>query len=92
MERRNDERDRLRAACSSELSELREADDDEQSDVMADVAAKTAARTARQITLPDSEPPVRKRPSPPAIAGAILALGAAATAVVEALRQAGIIK
>jgi hypothetical protein len=91
-DRRNDERDRLRSACERELDELREADEDETSEV-ADVAAETAARTARQLSKPDSDAPAaRKKHGPAAVFAALVALGAAATAALEALRQAGVLK
>lgn len=95
MERRNDERDSLRVACRREIDELHEADDDEHSDVIVDAVAKAAAKTAARITLPDSDsdaPPKRKAPGAPAVAAAIVALGAVAAAVLEALRQAGVVK
>lgn len=94
-ERRNDERDRLRSACERELAELREADEDEKSEVEAltDAAAKAAARTAHHLSQPDSDgPPARKKHGPGAVLAALVTLGAAAAAVVEALRRAGFIK
>jgi hypothetical protein len=87
-ERRHDERDRLREACKRELAELREADEDEQSDVV-DAAAEAAARTARRLSRPDSDPPLSKAlhrtpAAKVAIASALLLLAA----VAEAIRQA----
>lgn len=101
MERRNDERDRLRQACADELRELYEADDDETTtpEVVADVAARTAARTARQLSRPDSDGPV----APPrwyqtpagkgGLAAVITALVTALVAgIVQGLQQAGVLK
>lgn len=92
MERRNDERDRLRHACAEELAELRDADEDETSAV--DVAAETAARTVRQLSKPDSDAPARQpwHRTPVGKGGAIVALLSALGALLEALRQAGILK
>jgi hypothetical protein len=93
-ERRNDERDRLRTACQHELAELREADEEETSEVVADVAAKAAARTARHLSKPDSDAPERQpwHRTPAGKTGAILALLSALGALIEALRQLGLIK
>jgi hypothetical protein len=88
VERRNDERDRLRQACADELRELREADADETSEVVADVAARTAARTARQLSVHDTDPPEPKKPKPVALAAAIISLMGVLAAVAEAFRQA----
>jgi hypothetical protein len=90
---RQSERDRLREQCVQDLRSLREADDDETSDVIAEAAAQAAARTARQITLPDSDAPPRKKAQPAhKVAAAVVTLGACAWAVLEALRQAGVLK
>lgn len=91
-ERRHDERDRLRQACTDELSDLREADDNETSDVMLDVAAKTAARTARHLSKPDSDAPPRAWHQKPASkAGAILTLIGLLAAAIKALQDAGLL-
>jgi hypothetical protein len=94
-ERRHDERNRLRDACTRELEELREADEDETSEVVLDMAAQAAARTARQLSKPDSDAPPRQ---PWHLTGhgrmgaALVALISIAAAIVEALRQAGLLK
>jgi hypothetical protein len=89
---RQSERDRLREQCVQDLRSLREADDDETSDVIAEAAAQAAARTARQITLPDSDAPPKKKQPAHKVAAAVVTLGACAWAVLEALRQAGVLK
>ncbi len=91
-ERRNDERDRLRDQCERELDELRDAEEDETSAV--DVAAETAARTVRQLSKPDSDAPARQpwHRTPQGKAGAIVALLSALGALLETLRQVGVLK
>lgn len=88
--RSNPELEALRRESDQALRELAEADDsDEVSGVIAEAAAQAAARTVRQITIPDSDPPARKKHGPAAVAAALVTLGAAAAALLEALRQAG---
>jgi hypothetical protein len=97
-ERRHDERDRLREATREEIAELRDTNvDDETSEVdvrLAHVAAKTAAHTVRHMSQPDSDAPARPawHQKPATKAGAVLALLSALAALVEALRQAGLLK
>jgi hypothetical protein len=99
-ERRHDERNRLREATREEIAELRDTDvDDEPSEVdvrVAHVAAKAAAHTARRMSQPDTDAPAPIRApwhqKPAGKAGAVLALLSALAALVEALRQAGLLK
>lgn len=101
MARPNEERDRLRAACRSEIDELLDADDDETSNVaqaVAQAAAQAAAVTAHRITLPDSDAPPRKRwhETHAGKGGLLVAVVTAVTAIVagavQGLRAAGILK
>jgi hypothetical protein len=95
VERRNDERDRLRASCRSEIDELLDADDDETSEV-ANAAAQAAAFTAHRITLPDSDAPERERKAwhtHAAKGGLIVTVVTGLVAgVIEGLRLVGILK
>lgn len=95
MERRDAiERERLRASFESDLSELRDVDDDETTDAAIEVAARTAARV-QQLSRPelelDAKPPWHRTPAGKVgaiVAATLSALGALA----EGLRQAGVFK
>lgn len=93
---RNNDRHRLRAETERAIQEIADADWDETSEVVADVAAKTAARTASRLGRPDSDAPSEARTkwhqSPQAKAGGIVALVAAIGAILQALRELGVLK
>jgi len=89
---RSDELDRLRRESESTLRELEDADDDEVSGVIAEAAAQAAARTAKQITIPDSDAPAKKKPGGATVAAALITLVSAIAGLLEVLRQAGWLK